>query len=179
MNTIQIVHALEQDSVTRKRFCGVFPRDKLPERIDKFPCGLIANTDPSSEIGSHWLAFFFTEEQNGQQNAVSGQFFDSFGQPPSYYSSSFEHFLDKHSSEWDFNKRKLQSSWSDVCGQYCIFYLSHRARGHSMNKIVQFFSKDTMSNDVKVSQFVKNNFKVMPKQANDNFNQSSKKMFWK
>ena len=48
-----------------------------------------------------------------------------------------------------------------------------------MNKIVQFFSKDTMSNDVKVSQFVKNHFKVMPKQANDNFNQSSKKMFWK
>ena len=62
MNTIQIVHALEQDSVTRKRFCGVFPRDKLPERIDKFPCGLIANTDPSSEIGSHWLAFFLQKK---------------------------------------------------------------------------------------------------------------------
>ena len=147
----------------------MFPRDTLPETIYKFPCRLIANTDRRSKIGRHWIEFLADEEQNGQQNGVNGQFFDSLGQPPSYFGGSFEHLLDKHSSEWDFNKRKLQSAWSDVCGQFCIFYLSHTERGHSMNKR---FSKDAMSNDVKVSQFVKNHFKVMPKQADDNFNQS-------
>ena len=74
MNTIQIVHALEQDSVTRKRFCGVFSRDKLPERIDKFPCGLIANTDPSSEIGSHWLAFFLQKNRTVNKTQLADNF---------------------------------------------------------------------------------------------------------
>jgi len=172
MNTIQILRALEQDPVTSKRFCGVFPCDELPKTIDKYPCGFVANTDPSGEPGTHWVAFYFPSDQKAE-------FFDSYGQPPDYYRSSFEDFLNKHSDEWGFNERKLQSAWTDVCGQYCIFYLSHRARGQGMNKIVQLFNKDTMLNDVKVSQFVKKHFRVMPKKSTANFNQSSKKMIWK
>jgi hypothetical protein len=132
MNTSQITHALEQDPVTSKKFCGVFPSDKLPQTIDRYPCGFVANTDPSSEPGTHWVAFYFPSEQKGE-------FFDSYGRAPEYYRDSFGDFLDKHSCAWDFNRRKLQSAWSDVCGQYCIFYLSHRARGQSMNTIVQLF----------------------------------------
>ena len=45
MNTAQITHALEQDPVTSKKFCGVFPSDKLPRTIDRYPCGFVANTD--------------------------------------------------------------------------------------------------------------------------------------
>jgi hypothetical protein len=94
---------------------------------------------------------------------------------PDYYRDSFGDFLDKHSYGWDFNRRKLQSTWSDVCGQYCIFYLSHRARGQSMNTIVQLFDNNTMLNDAKVFQFVKNHFKVIVKQIN-NLNEFSAKM---
>ena len=71
MNTSQITHALEQDPVTSKKFCGVFPSDKLPQTIDRYPCGFIANTDPSSEPGTHWIAFYFPSEQKGE-------FFDSY-----------------------------------------------------------------------------------------------------
>ncbi len=46
-----------------------------------------------------------------------------------------------------------------MCGQY----LSHRVRGYSMSKIVQLFNDNTMLNEVKVSQFVKNRFKVLSK----------------
>jgi hypothetical protein len=94
---------------------------------------------------------------------------------PDYYRDSFGDFLDKHSYGWDFNRRKLQSTWSDVCGQYCIFYLSHRARGQRMNTIVQSFDNNTMLNDAKVFQFVKNHFKVIVKQIN-NLNEFSAKM---
>jgi hypothetical protein len=50
MNTAQITHALEQDPVTSKKFCGVFPSDKLPRKIDRYPRGFVPNTDPSSEL---------------------------------------------------------------------------------------------------------------------------------
>ena len=60
------------------------------------------------------------------------------------YRAYLETLLDKQSYAWDFNRRKLQSAWSDVCGQYCIFYLSHIARGQSMNTIVQLFDNNTM-----------------------------------
>ena len=55
MNTAQIAHALEHDPVARKKFCGVFPSDKLPQTIDKYPCGIVANTDPSTKPGKHWI----------------------------------------------------------------------------------------------------------------------------
>ena len=151
MNTAQITYVLEHDSITSKKFCGVFPSDRLPETIEKYPCGFIANTDPSSEPGTHWVAFYFPSEQKGD-------FFDSCGQHPSYYNTLFAVFIKKHSHEWDFNHRKLQSAWSDVCGQYSIFYLSHRARGNSMNKIAP--------------QFVKTHFKIMLKHVH--LNQCSK-----
>ena len=169
MNTLQITRALEQDPITSKKFCGVFPSDKLPRTVDKYPCGFVANTDPSSEPGTHWIAFYFPTEQKGE-------FFDSYGHPPEYYRDSFGNFLKLY--EWEFNTHKLQSAWSDVCGQYCIFYLSHRARGHSMNKIVQLFDNDTLLNDAKVAQFVKSHFKV--KQPNVvGLHQCSKKLIEK
>lgn len=169
MNTAQIIHALQQDPITSKKFCGVFPSDKLPQMIDKYPCGFVANTDPSSEPGTHWVAFYFSSEQKGE-------FFDSYGQSPHYYKNSFGDFLKSH--KWEFNTRKLQSDWSDVCGLYCIFYLSHRARGHSMNKIVQLFTNDTMLNDAKVSQFVKSHFRVLLTKYS-NVNQCCKKLIEK
>ena len=52
-NTTQITHVLEQDPVTSKKFCSVFPSDKLPQTIDRYSCGFVANTDPTSEPGTH------------------------------------------------------------------------------------------------------------------------------
>ena len=100
MNTVQITRGLEQDPITSKKLCGVFPSDKLPQSIERYPCGFVVNTDPSSEPGTHWVAFNFPSESKGE-------FFNSYGKSPNYYNHSFENFLNKHSYEWDFNKRKL------------------------------------------------------------------------
>ena len=92
MNTIQITCALQQDYFTKKTFCGVFPNDKLPTTIKKYPYGLVVNTDPSGMPGTHWISFYFPLEH-------TGQYFDSFGNPPEFYHRSFKAFLDKHATE--------------------------------------------------------------------------------
>ncbi len=112
MNTAQIEHALEQGPVTSKTFCSVFPSNRLPQTVDKYPCGFVANTDPNNKLVMHWVGFYFPTEEKGE-------FFYSYGQASNHYRDSFGEFLNKHSYEW-----KLRA-WSDVCGQYCIFY--HRA----------------------------------------------------
>ena len=167
MNTVQITRALRHDPITSKTFCGVFPSDKLPQAIEKYPCGFVANTDPNNKPGIHWVSFYFPTEKKGE-------FFDSYGHPPEFYRDSFGDFLEKYS--YEYNTRKLQSAWSDVCGQYCMFYLSHRARGHSMNKIVHLFDNNTMSNDNKVFTFVNKHFNILPNVLDKRYNQSSKKL---
>ena len=62
MDTIQIATALTLDLITSTKFCGVFRSDQLPKTIESFPCGFVVNTDPSSEPGTHWMAFYFPSE---------------------------------------------------------------------------------------------------------------------
>ena len=101
-----------------------------------------------------------------------GEFFDSYAADVPLV---FRDYLEKD-TEWIYNRRKLQSIWSDICGDYCRFYLSHRAHGYSMNKIVQLFDDNTMLNDAKVSHFVKTHFRVSVKHPNINLIQFSKKL---
>ena len=74
MNTLQIKRALERNAFTKKIFGGVFAADEVPQIIDTFPYGFVANTDPSTEPGTHWVAFYFPSRDKGE-------FFDSYGHP--------------------------------------------------------------------------------------------------
>ena len=74
MNTLQLKRALEHNPSTKKIFGGVFAADELPKTFDTFPYGLVANTDPSTEPGTHWVAFYFPSRDKGE-------FFDSYGIP--------------------------------------------------------------------------------------------------
>ncbi len=53
------------DPVTSKMFCGVFPSNKLPQTVIKYPCRFVANTNPSDKPGTHWVAFYFLTEEKG------------------------------------------------------------------------------------------------------------------
>ena len=86
MNTQQIKRALEHNPKTVKRFCGVFAADQLPKSLSTFPCGFVANTDPSTEPGTHWVVFHFP-------NHKTCEFFDSYGQQPEHYNESFKTYL--------------------------------------------------------------------------------------
>ena len=148
MNSLQLKRALERNTYTKKTFRGVFAADEMPT-LDTFPCGFVANTDPSTEPGTHWVSFYFPSRDKGE-------FFDSYGYPPEYYGEPFKAY-----NVETINSHKLQSSWSEVCGHYCIFYLYHRSRGYSMSKIVNMFSSNTTINDCKVSCYVKKHFNVV------------------
>ena len=167
MNTNQIETALTSDPLSRKQFCGVFPSDQLPE-VMEFPCGFIANTDPHDKSGTHWVVFYFSSEHKGE-------FFDSYGRKPDGYHETFKDYLDIHSREWSYNDKQLQGLMTNVCGPYCIYYISQRAGRHSMSTIVNLFDSNKSSNDTKVLTFVKKHFYISPKVPSKNIDQYSKK----
>ena len=74
MNTLQLKRALERNTFTKKIFGGVFAADELPRVMNTFPCGFVANTDPSTEPGMSWVAFYFPSRDKGE-------FFDSAATP--------------------------------------------------------------------------------------------------
>ena len=109
--------------------------------------------DPSSKPGSHWVAFYFTKDQKGE-------FFDSYGEAPGGYARNFITFLELNSKEWTSNKKQLQGMNSNVCGQYCIYYVVKMCRGNSLYSIVQPFVKNKQINDAFIDEFVTKYFPV-------------------
>ena len=120
---------------------GVFPSDLIPAHMERYPICFIANTDPSSLPGQHWVAYYFDSE-------LEYEFFDSYGYPPDYYSLPY-------SSPSIFNVHSLQSNTSAVCGQFCLYYLNSKARGSDMKSIIHSFSLSNKTwNDKFVRKFV-------------------------
>lgn len=147
MNSNEINGALRNDSHTRSCFQGVYPSDKLPKESTSYPAAFVANVDRSHEPGSHWIAFYFDEHGDGE-------FFDPYGMRPLV--AAFEKFLQHHTKgRVKYNDVQLQSLFSTMCGAYVIFYIMHRARGFSMETIVNMFDpRDQVYNDRHIRQFI-------------------------
>ena len=96
MNSTQLAIIWTKDKYTRALFQGVYSWVKLPTRVSSFPALFIANVDTSEKPGSHWVAFYFTKDPKGE-------FFDSYGLPPSNYIGTFSSFLNNNSNGWSFN----------------------------------------------------------------------------
>ena len=166
MNTLQLIQVIEQDPKSKNKFCGVYPSDILPV-IQHYPCGIICNTDPHTEKGSHWVAMYFPYKG-------AAEFFDSYGNHPSVYNETFVKILNNNSSRWSYNRRCLQSLTSSTCGQFCLYYIMNRNRSKSMSKIVDSFSKDTSVNDHRVTVFVRRYLnRVKPGKRNQTVHQIS------
>ena len=75
--TFELWQAALQDPILAPVMQGVFPRDKLTI-VNKYPSGLIANTDPHDQPGTHWIAMYFI-------SPWESEFFDSYGFPPDTY----------------------------------------------------------------------------------------------
>ena len=77
---------------------------------------------------SHWLSIF-------QSSPLKIEFFDSFGRHPKDFGFSFPpHY------QLIYNTFALQSFDSNVCGQYCIYYLYFRSLGYSLQEIIHHLS---------------------------------------
>ena len=151
MNTTQLTIILKKDKYTRAVFQGVYPSDELPATVASFPALFIANVDTREKPGSHWVALYFTRERDGE-------FFDSYGLPPSNYIGTFSSLLNNNSNGWRFNSVTLQSINSKVCGHYCSYYALFRCRNIGMSTIVHRFSKNKRRNVFLVKRFIEKTF---------------------
>ena len=103
MNTVALDHILRADVYVLDVFGGVYASDKLPVQVAKYPKAYVVNVDPSDRPGSHWVAFFSSSSEKAE-------FFDSLGQNPEIYATSFVEFLNGNCSQWTFNNRTLHYS---------------------------------------------------------------------
>ena len=105
----------------------------------------MVNTDPMELLGTHWIAIYFNEQ-------MKREFFHSHRKQPIQF--NFLDFMNRNAVEWQHNNIQLQSAFSTVCGQYCIYFLYHRCRKRSMSSIVNSFVNDKLRNDQLVYDFM-------------------------
>ena len=150
MNTYQLQCSIDCDVEMRRKIIGVFAADEIPRRFQSLPYGFIVNTDPQQLPGKHWIACYVNSNKILET-------FDSYGLSPGTLSPFIDHFMDTFERTLVSTKR-LQSSDTNVCGQYCLFYLMCRCRGYSMKDITDLFSDNLKLNDQYVYNFVEERF---------------------
>lgn len=150
MYAIHLEKALLCDQYTRPLYAGIYAADTLPRTVTR-PSLLIANTDPKRKPGAHWVAFYI--DTNGY-----GEYFDSYGLPPIV--ETHRQFLDRQCTTWTWNSVELQSYTSRVCGEYCVLYLAHKARGLSLNDFMCIYERRASNNknDIITKKIFKQNF---------------------
>lgn len=149
MNTHQIQCAIDCEQEMSKQIIGVFAADQIPFHRST-PFGFIVNTDPQSLPGKHWIACYV------DSNNVL-EIFDSYGNSSNIRSLFINRYM-KDFHRTMINPKRLQSSNSRVCGQYCLFYLMCRCRGYTMTDITNIFSQDFELNDQYVFDFIDTRF---------------------
>lgn len=158
MNNFELEKCLRQNPYTRKIFIGVFPSNRIPKkpiniRTDNDKIGFIANVSDDTHPGSHWISFVITK--------TTIEYFDSGGK--SYTKNKyFKTFVKINSIKKKiiFNKLKIQSEFSDSCGQYSALFLLARAKNIDPLLFFNFFkTKDLIENDFLAYSMFKRYFK--------------------
>ena len=172
MNSFQLAQVLTIDLFTKGSFSGVYACDELASiEIDKYPKSFVVNTDPMELPGTHRIAIYFNEK-------MKGELFDCYEKHPILYNKHFLDFMNRNSVEREHNKTQLQSAFSTVCGQYCIYFLYRRCRKRSMSTIVNSFVNDKLRNDQLVYDFVRRKYRqVHPSLEQDIVKQASRSLY--
>ena len=148
MSTSELEEIPKKIDFTKNTFDGVYLSDLLLLEVKQYPQSFLANVDTGKKPGTHWVAFYFIDDQHRQ-------FLDSYELPPYRYTKYFEDFLHRNAAKWAYNRKHLQSLFTDVCGHYCTFYIYNRCHNVKMNPIVNIFpSKVKEDNHALVRYFV-------------------------
>lgn len=128
MNTTQIEKCLVK--IPRLRNATVLASDRLPNTPIQPRTAIIVNTMSHTERGEHWVAFYCEDRI---------EYLDSYGRPP--YQADYQKFLRRNSTRsYIYNRYRLQSYDTSVCGHYCLTYLYCRAAlDMTLNDYVQLF----------------------------------------
>lgn len=147
MNTNELRCILSRDPKIRHQLVDVFAMDEFKNFVfkNKFLVNgvYIINDQVSTQSGNHWILIHVTDKEIN--------FVDSFANPPYFY---------KVENELQGNRvlnkvtNRLQSYFSDVCGEYAIFFSYHLCRGKHLHNLTKYFTTKYCENDEKVKYFV-------------------------
>ena len=141
MNTTQITNYLRSlQTAAGLQHVGVYAADCLPTYKMPSSSAIVVNTDPHTEQGAHWVAFYLGPDGRRLE------YFDSFGRPP--HPDTYQSFLRRNKLPYVYNNSRLQGFNTSVCGHYCLGYLYCRSLGLGMQDFVQLFDDSTLVNDV-------------------------------
>jgi len=143
MNSFEIRDTIRKVPGTNRFFVGVYSSDNMP-RLDP-PFCFVVNTDPSFKSGSHWCAFFVTENQY--------EFFDSYGRSVLNATLPLEFAQYTKDRTCMCNNLFLEGILSKTCGQFCIYFIVLRCLGISYDSILKTFSRNRIVNDKIVNGF--------------------------
>ena len=146
MDTTELLSAISTDEIMKNTCIGVFSCNNLPE-IKQYPSFFIANTDPSSKPGQHWVLVYVS-------SANSCEYFDSYGREPE---GPFADYT-KNFPLVTWNRKQVQSFTSVACGAHCLFVAWHRSRSNSLADVLTCYIADVDTNDDFVTEFVHETF---------------------
>jgi hypothetical protein len=131
-------------------FIGCFPADQLPKSSLEYPVSFLANTDISTEKGSHWVVFILP--RIGEL-----EYFCPLGISYHHWPLFFNYIKNViRPDKILFNLTRIQSLNSKTCGELCIEFIVKRDSDQSFVNILNKFSRNTMSNDIQAIHFVDN-----------------------
>lgn len=137
LNSWQLWESLKSNQHTKAKFDGIYPIDHLKYIRNKRPKLIIANTDPETKPGKHWLLFYFDD------TGYSVDFFDSLGKSPENYPAEITHFLKLWAENVYYVTDRIQPMGSALCGHYCLYYAYCKSIGESMEDILSHIPSPT------------------------------------
>ena len=145
MNTRQLQCALDSDPAMKDYSRNVLALDQF-QRVNLSDKGIfVCNDQPSKKSGNYWFLIFIDPEKI--------YFVDSFANEPKYYHVDEKLRTLKKKPIFTFSKM-LQSPFSTLCGEYCIFFAYHLSRNSNLKYVIRFFTNDCVQNVQNVKDFI-------------------------
>ena len=141
------LQCLAEAFITQIDFLGSFAKDELIYLLSKkkpVSCAFV-NTHPRYKPGEHWTAIYFPVNRNERP-----EFFDSYGKTCTDYGFDVLAGLNPRMA----NGGQIQSSNSDYCGFYCLYYLFFKQPSEANYNFNPPFGGNGASNDKVVLNFV-------------------------
>ena len=137
----------------KKYFEGIFSADNLPKKIKK-NCFIICNTDVSTGRGKHWYCIV-------KLSSTILQCFDSLGIDNTKKNFIVSNLRQKGIQQIKFNVTQVQSSESDTCGLFVLYFLIQRYHNKdlSFNELMnEIFVFSQTENEKLVNSFALDHF---------------------
>ena len=153
MNSFEFSDKLSHFPEIKKHFEGIFSADNLPKKIKKNSF-IVCNTDVSAGPGKHWYCIV-------KLNTTVLECFDSLGIDNVKKSFITSNLRQKGISKIQFNVTQVQSSDSDTCGFFVLYFLIHRYHNKdlSFNELMnEIFVLSQTENEKLVHSFAADHF---------------------